>query len=501
MNRQSWLLNLSLLKTHPAFRAVFIARFISILSLGLLGVAIPVQIQMMTHSTWQVGLSVTLTGASMFVGLMVGGVLADRYERKRLILLARGTCGVGFVGLCLNALLPEPSLAAIYLLGIWDGFFASLGVTALLAATPALVGRENLMQAGAITMLTVRLGSVISPMIGGLLLATGGVAWNFGLAAAGTFITTLTLLRLPQLPPPPQPREHPLRSLLAGLTFLCRSPLIGGIALLGGLLTMASAVRVLYPALAGSWQMSAGQIGLLYAAIPLGAALGALTSGQLAQTVRPGALMLATTVGSFVAIALFSLMPHWALGALCLALFGWLSAISSLLQYTLIQTQTPEHMLGRINGLWTAQNVTGDAIGAALLGGLGAVMTPAASASASGACRCAAGWAATRAAPFPAPGNCQRKLSRVRLPGGGCALPGLRSGLGDAGIVGRASAAPPGKVCRPSARPDGAARVSRTGWRDAGAPAERCSSQGGRSRCPAGRRVCLRPPGDAPAAG
>ncbi|MDW5972302.1 MFS transporter, partial [Klebsiella pneumoniae] len=77
-------------------------------------------------------------------------------------------------------------------------------------------------------------------------------------------------------------------------------------------------------------------------------------------------------------------MPHWALGALCLALFGWLSAISSLLQYTLIQTQTPEHMLGRINGLWTAQNVTGDAIGAALLGGLGAVMTPAASASASG---------------------------------------------------------------------------------------------------------------------
>ncbi len=41
-------------------------------------------------------------------------------------------------------------------------------------------------------------------------------------------------------------------------------------------------------------------------------------------------------------------------------------------------------MLGRINGLWTAQNVTGDAIGAALLGGLGAVMTPAASASVSG---------------------------------------------------------------------------------------------------------------------
>lgn len=54
------------------------------------------------------------------------------------------------------------------------------------------------------------------------------------------------------------------------------------------------------------------------------------------------------------------------------------------MQYTLLQTQTPEAMLGRINGLWTAQNVTGDAIGAALLGGLGAMMTPVASASVSG---------------------------------------------------------------------------------------------------------------------
>lgn len=187
-------------------------------------------------------------------------------------------------------------------------------MTALLAATPALVGRENLMQAGAITMLTVRLGSVISPMVGGLLLATGNVAWNYGLAAAGTFITTLTLLRLPLLPPPPQPREHPLKSLMAAIRFLFSNPLIGGIALLGGLLTMASAVRVLYPALAGEWQMSASEIGVLYAAIPLGAAFGALTSGNPAQSARPGLIMLVATLASFIAIGFFSLMPVWALG-------------------------------------------------------------------------------------------------------------------------------------------------------------------------------------------
>lgn len=85
---------------------------------------------------------------------------------------------------------------------------------------------------------------------------------------------------------------------------------------------------------------------VFYAAIPLGAAIGALTSGKLAHSARPGLLMLLSTLGSFLAIGLFGLMPMWILGVVCLALFGWLSAVSSLLQYTMLQTQTPEAMLG-----------------------------------------------------------------------------------------------------------------------------------------------------------
>ncbi|MBV4365360.1 enterobactin transporter EntS [Erwinia phyllosphaerae] len=384
MKKHAFMLSLSLLKTHPAFRAVFIARFISILALGLLGVGVPVQIQALTGSSLQVSLAVTLTGLALFTGLMYGGVLADRHERRRLILFARSTCGLGFIGLCINAALPSPSLTVIYLLGLWDGFFGAIGVTALLAATPALVGRENLMQAGAITMLTVRLGAVISPMVGGVLLASGGVFWNFALAAAGSFITLIPLLRLPQLPPPPQSHAKPLHALLEGLKFLFRHPLIGGVALVGALLTMATAVRVLYPALAVRWDLSAQQIGFLYAAIPLGAAAGALTSGSLAQHPRPGLVMLLSAIVAFAAVGLCGLMPYWQAGALCLMLFGYLSALSALLQYTLIQNLTPDAMLGRINGLWTAQNVMGDSLGALLLGAMTTVMLPAAAASSSG---------------------------------------------------------------------------------------------------------------------
>ncbi|BAN96701.1 hypothetical protein E05_19350 [Plautia stali symbiont] len=274
MNKSSHFIDLSLLKTHAAFRAVFIARFISIVALGMLAVAVPVQIQQMTHSPLLVGLAVTLSAAGMFTVLLTGGVLADRYERKKLILFARTTCGLGFVALAINAALPAPSLLAVYLLGLWDGFFGAIGVTALLAATPALVGRENIMQAGAITMLTVRFGSILSPAIAGVVIAHGGVLWNYGLTAFGTLLTLL------KLPPPPQPREHPLRALATG---------------------------VLYPALAPHWSVSTDQLGMLYVAVPLGAAVGAFTSGRLKQAARPGRLVLGSAVAGFVALGLFSL--------------------------------------------------------------------------------------------------------------------------------------------------------------------------------------------------
>ncbi|MFC0225256.1 enterobactin transporter EntS [Serratia aquatilis] len=384
MNKPSILLDFGLLKTNPAFRAVFCARFISIVALGLMAIAIPVQIQALTGSTLLVGLAVTLAGSGMFAGLLMGGVLADRYERRRLILFARSTCGIGFVGLCLNAALPAPSLTAIYLLAVWDGFFGAVGVTALLAATPAIVGRENVVQAGAISMLTVRFGSILSPALGGVVIASAGVSWNYGLAALGTLLTLIPLLQLPQLSPPPQPREHPLRALIGGFTFLFQNKVIGMVALIGALMTMASAVRVLYPAIAGVWQVNTSSLGIMYAAVPLGAAIGAFTSGRVAQVARPGWIMLLTAIAAFAAVGLFGLMPWYGMALLCLVVFGYLSALNSLLQYGLIQNLTPDAFLGRINGLWTAQNVVGDALGALLLGAMSAFMLPAMTSSSFG---------------------------------------------------------------------------------------------------------------------
>nr|MBA2816009.1 Ferrienterobactin-binding periplasmic protein precursor [Candidatus Pantoea persica] len=219
------------------------------------------------------------------------------------------------------------------------------------------------MQAGDITMLTVRFGSILSSAIGRLVMEHGGAVWNYGLAAFGTLLNVLTLLRLSVMPPP-QPREHPLRALASGVQFMFAAPLVGIAAVTGALVTLASAVHVLYPALAPHWQVSLDQLGLMYAAVPLGTALGSLTSRRLAQSPQPSRLILASAIAAFVALGLFSLMPWFAPGLVYLAAFGYFSAINSLVQYAMIQSLTPDALLGRINSQWTAQNVTGDAIGA-----------------------------------------------------------------------------------------------------------------------------------------
>lgn len=372
------MLDFSLLKENPNFRMVFIARMMSILALGMMTVAVPIQIHQMTGSTLQVGMIMALDGIGMFVGLLIGGVLADKYDRRKLILFARTTCGIGFGALALNSLLAESSLVALYVLSVWDGFFGAMGMTALMASLPVIVGRENLPSAAALSMLTVRMGMVLSPAIGGLLISFGDVSWNYLAASVGTLCTLFPLFKLPSMKPSHDAPENPLLSLYEGVKFLFSNKVVGCVVVFGTLETLATAVRVMFPALAlETFTGNAANAGLMYSAIPLGAMVGALTSGWVKQSQRPGMVMIYATMGTFLAIVAMGLAGNYWLFLSILVIYGYLGSVASLIQYSIVQGHTPDHLLGRVSSLWTAQDVTGDSMGAIGLGALGKVMAPA----------------------------------------------------------------------------------------------------------------------------
>ena len=377
MKTPKLLLDFSLLKENPHFRMVFIARMMSVLALGMMTVAVPIQIHQMTGSTLQVGLIMALDGIGMFVGLLLGGVLADKYDRRKLILFARATCGIGFGALALNSMLAEASLAALYILSVWDGFFGAMGMTALMASLPVIVGRENLPSAAALSMLTVRMGMVLSPAIGGLIISFGDVSWNYLAASVGTLCTLIPLFRLPSMKPTHKTPENPLLSLYEGVKFLFSNKVVGCVVVFGTLETLATAVRVMFPALAlETFTGDATNAGLMYSAIPLGAIIGALTSGWVKESKKPGMVMIYSTMGAFVSIMLMGLAGNFWLFLAILVVYGYLGSVASLVQYSIVQGHTPDHLLGRVSSLWTAQDVTGDSIGAVGLGALGKVMAP-----------------------------------------------------------------------------------------------------------------------------
>src|SRR4051812_337377 len=288
-------LDIGPLRDSRPFRNVFIARTVSVFGIGMLAVAVPVQVYALTGSTVQVGAVSAAEGFALLAGFLWGGVLADRQDRRRLMLRARTASGIAFALLALNAFLPTPSPAALYVLAAWDGLATGVAITALLAATPALVGPDKLVAAGALNALTVRLGSMLSPALGGLVVSAFGVGWNYAAAAAGTLGTLGLLTSLPPLEPAGKDEagSHPLKSIGGGLRFVASHRVVGSLMLLGLLFMVAGGIPVLMPAFA-EHGLGGGPstVGLLYAAPACGAVLASVTSGWAGSVRVPGLALL-----------------------------------------------------------------------------------------------------------------------------------------------------------------------------------------------------------------
>lgn len=366
----SILTDFSLLKENRYFRNTFIARTLSLLTIGMLVVTIPHQIFNLTQDSFHVAAIVAIEGLAMFFGLLLGGICSDRYDRKYLIILARSLCGIGFLGLYLNSILAHPSIYVMYFLSAWDGFFGAIGVTSMMAIMPKIVGRENLLQARAISMVFVRLATIISPAIGGIIIAQFSETLSYLVATIGTVFTILLLLSLPRLPPDGHiADESPLTAMSKSIKFLFENKVVGSTVLIGTVLTFSSAIRITFPALAQNvFHANAFELSLLYSVVPLGATLGALFSGWIEQLETPGRVMLIMSIATFVCFLLISLVPIYSLVLVILTLFGYFMSVANLLQYTIVQGHTPDDYLGRINAVWLAQDASGDTIATSSLG-------------------------------------------------------------------------------------------------------------------------------------
>ncbi|GAA2206612.1 enterobactin transporter EntS [Nonomuraea monospora] len=361
---------------NQAFRRIFVARTVAIFGIGFVMVAVPLQVFSLTGSTVAVALVSTVVGAAALGGTLLGGMLADRGDRRKLILGARATAAVAFAVLAGNALLPEPQLWLIYLCGVAEGVANGVSGSALMAATPSIVPRDKLAASGALMAVMSDLGSVAAPALGGLLVSATGFWGNYALCALAGTLTVTLLGRLPPLPPPQTAAKESLPQAVRAVAGYVRRDRVVGPTLLAGLAAgLLSGWNVLLPAFGQEvLGVRPDALGLLYAAPAAGALLGSLTSGWTGTADRLGALCTGALAVSGAGLVVVGVTGHLAVAVAGLVCFGAGRVVGDVMRYTIVQEYTPDQYRGRLAGLWSAQISVAVSLGAVAAGGLSALV-------------------------------------------------------------------------------------------------------------------------------
>ena len=352
------------LRESRDFRWLYTGRFIASAGNVIATTAANWQVYALTRSPLAVGLLSLTSSIGMLVSLLAGGVLADRYDRRKLLLATALPQAVLAAALLVNSVAPHPAVWAIYAITLAVGLLAGLGAPASTAATPALVGPSRLPAAAALNGMGNQLGNLAGPALAGLLIAGPGLATCYGADAACFVLFGLALLFVRPLPPTVRVQRPGFRSLAEGFRYVRHDRVLGGMLLIDTSAMLFGMPAGLFPALATKhFHGGSATFGLLTAAPGLGAMAGAASSGWTGRVRRPGLVVIGAGLLWGVAIVGFGLTRSLLVALLFLALAGGGDMISEILRNALLQIYAPERLRGRLSSLYLAQVNTAPALG------------------------------------------------------------------------------------------------------------------------------------------
>jgi MFS family permease len=366
-------------------------------------VALPYQLYVQTGSAFLTGLLGAVELGPLVALALLGGALADRFDRRRLLLLDQVALVATAGALAGLAFAPgDPPLALLYLLGgLLAGFGAVQNVTRS-AIVPNLVDPAHLRSALALNFGLYQLTLVVGPALGGVLIGLLGVGAAYAIDAGSCLAMVGALIGMAPQPPHAEGATVPIgRSIADGLRFVrANRALTGSFAI--DLVAMTFGMpRALFPVLSVSvYHAGAEGTGVLFAALSAGATVAALTTGWLEHARRLGLIVVWAVVVWGVSIALVGLAGSLVVAAVLLAVAGAADSVSAVCRTTINQTVTPDALRGRMSSVFSLVVTSGPRLGdvesgaAAALGGVRFSVT-------SGGLACVVG-AVAIAAAFPA---------------------------------------------------------------------------------------------------
>jgi MFS family permease len=389
-------LDVGLLRRRREFRRLTLGQFVSMAGAQMTFVALPVQCYALTHSTFAVG----MLGVAEFVPILllalVGGALADAFDRRRLIALAESFALLVALGLVANALLDHPAVWVLFAGAALSAACDALRRPPLDALEPRLVERDELKAAFAVKSALWNLAALGGPALAGLLIVSAGYAATYAVDAA-SFVVALGTLAVIRTPPPPADAAPPsVRSVVEGVRYAASRPELIGTYVVDMCAMFFGMPLAVFPALATGLGDPA-VVGLLYAAPAAGAVVASVTSGWSARVHRHGRAVVLAAIAWGIAIACFGLSGTLWLALVFLALAGAADEISGLFRGVIWNETIPDALRGRLAGVEMLSWASGPTLGTAEAGAAASLVGLRASVVAGGVL-CVAGSGAIAAA-------------------------------------------------------------------------------------------------------
>jgi MFS family permease len=306
-----------------------------------------------THSAAELGLIIALQTLPVLLLGPYGGVVADRVDKRRLMVCLQTLMGVQALVLGLLTITGAVRLWQIGALAALLGLNNAFENPARQSFMLELVGQEHLRNAVSLNSVLVNVARTVGPAVGGVLIATVGTGVCF-LFNAGSFVAVvsslLTLDRSALRPSPPAIRAS--GQLREGLRYVLRNPELGmPLAMMALVGCLAYEFQVSLPVMARQGlHVGATGYGFMTAAMGVGAVAGGLLVAARGRTGMP--TLIAASTGFGVVLVAAALAPSLPLELLALALAGWASISFMATGNSTLQLTAEPGMRGRVMSLW-----------------------------------------------------------------------------------------------------------------------------------------------------
>ena len=341
---------------HRNYQYFFIGQLLSLIGTWMQSVAQAWLVYRLTGSTVLLGLISFSGQIPVFLLAPVGGAIADKYNRQRILQITQTAAMILASVLTILTLTGSIEVWHIFVLSSLLGLANAFDIPTRQAFIVDIVQRKDLTNAIALNSSMFNGARIVGPAVAGLLVASVGEGWCFGINAVSyiAVLTGLFLIKIESQKKVPMPGSA-ISNIIEGFKFVAKTSPIRSLLLLLGLVSlMGSPYAVLMPIFADQiLQGGASGLGILMGASGVGALAGALALAARKSLRGLGRWIAFASAGFGISIVLFSFSRSFWLSALCLVPAGFAMMIQMAASNTLVQSMVPDNLRGRVMAVYS----------------------------------------------------------------------------------------------------------------------------------------------------